>query len=83
MWSPSMREEKSSLWEIMDRRPETIAVFLRYRFICVGCVIAPYHRLIDACAEHGADLEEVCSALEDAIRRGAETNKASGPAQDD
>jgi hybrid cluster-associated redox disulfide protein len=82
MWSFSAFEEPLSLSAIMDRWPATIAVFLHYRFICVGCVIAPYHTLIDACAEHGANPEDVISALEAAIRQSAQSHKPSGATQD-
>ncbi len=79
----SIREGHLSLSVIMGRWPETIAVFLQYRFVCVGCVIAPYHSLKEACAEHGADIDEVYAALVHAIWQSADLREKSGPAQDD
>lgn len=41
--------------ELMARWPETIRVFLDYRLLCVGCLVAPFHTVIDACREHDVD----------------------------
>ena len=40
------------LCDIMDRWPQTIPVFLKYKMLCVGCVITPYHTIRDACVQH-------------------------------
>ena len=41
--------------EVMRTRPETIHVFLKYRMGCVGCPIATFHTIEDACREHSID----------------------------
>jgi hybrid cluster-associated redox disulfide protein len=41
--------------EIMRRWPSTIRVFLRFRMACVGCPIAGFHTVADACREHQVD----------------------------
>lgn len=43
--------------ELMTRWPETISVFLHYRLLCVGCPVAPFHTVIDACREHRIEEE--------------------------
>ena len=53
----------NSVDEIMRRYPATIAVFLRRGFGCVGCPVAPFHTVIDATAEHGADLDSFLGEL--------------------
>lgn len=53
--------------EMMRRWPSTIPVMLRHRFLCVGCPIAPFHTLLDACHEHGADLGEVTAEIGEAV----------------
>ncbi len=53
--------------DMMRRWPSTIPVMLRHRFLCVGCPIAPFHTLLDACREHGADLEAVTVEIEEAV----------------
>ncbi|MFT7059941.1 MAG: hybrid cluster-associated redox disulfide protein [Pseudorhodobacter sp.] len=59
------------LSEFIAQRPETIAVFLRYKMLCVGCMIGPFHTIIDACAEHGVDEAAFIQALEKAISLGS------------
>ena len=44
-----------SLSEIMSRWPATIRLFLDLRLLCVGCPIAPFHTISDACREHSMD----------------------------
>jgi hybrid cluster-associated redox disulfide protein len=41
--------------EIMRRWPATIRVFLDYKMHCVGCPIACFHTVDDACREHSVD----------------------------
>jgi len=49
--------------EVMRTRPETIHVFLKYRMGCVGCPIATFHTVEDACREHGVDRDVFMEAL--------------------
>ena len=44
-----------SLADLMTRWPETIPVFLRHKMLCVGCLISPFHTIVDACREHDLD----------------------------
>lgn len=41
--------------EIMRRWPQTVAIVMRHRMLCVGCAINPFHTISDACREHGVD----------------------------
>jgi len=49
--------------EVMRTRPETIHVFFKYRMGCVGCPIATFHTVEDACREHGVDCDASMEAL--------------------
>lgn len=49
--------------DIMRRSPHTIRVFLEFRMGCVGCPIACFHTLDDACREHGVDRDTFLKAL--------------------
>jgi hybrid cluster-associated redox disulfide protein len=49
--------------DVMRRSPATIRVFLDFRMSCVGCPIAGFHSLEDACREHGIDRESFLAAL--------------------
>jgi len=52
---------------IMRARPETIAVFLRNRMHCVGCVLAPFHTIGYAALEHDLDAEVVSREIMEAF----------------
>lgn len=49
--------------EVMRRWPQTIPVFLQLKLRCVGCPIACFHTVADACKEHGAEPARVLTAL--------------------
>jgi hybrid cluster-associated redox disulfide protein len=49
--------------DVMRRWPATIRVFLDFRMGCVGCPIASFHTVADACSEHGAAPEKFLAAL--------------------
>ena len=49
--------------DVMRRWPATIRVFLYFRMSCVGCPIASFHDIEDACREHGTDRQSFVNAL--------------------
>jgi hybrid cluster-associated redox disulfide protein len=49
--------------DVMRRWPMTIRAFLKHRMHCVGCPIACFHTLADACREHGVDQTEFLADL--------------------
>jgi hybrid cluster-associated redox disulfide protein len=49
--------------DVMSSAPETIRVFLAFRMGCVGCPIACFHTVDDACREHGVDRGAFLEAL--------------------
>src|SRR5215475_5978631 len=51
--------------EVMRGHPATIRVFLDFKMGCVGCPIATFHTVDDACGEHGIDREVFLTALRD------------------
>ncbi|HEX6959995.1 MAG TPA: DUF1858 domain-containing protein [Ferrovibrio sp.] len=53
--------------EVMRRWPGTIRVFLDFRLRCVGCPIACFHSIADACREHQVDQEAFLAALRRSI----------------
>jgi hybrid cluster-associated redox disulfide protein len=55
------------LADMMDRWPDVIPVFLRHRMLCVGCLIAPFHTLSDACREYGLDERAFLAELQRAV----------------
>lgn len=56
------------LADLTSRWPETIAVFNRHKMLCVGCLIGPFHTIVDACAEYGLDEEDFVAELLEATQ---------------
>ena len=63
----------NSMEAIMRAWPATIRVVLRHRMLCVGCPVAPFHTLADACREHHVNEEafrnEIAAAIEASSRK--------------
>lgn len=53
----------------MRRWPATIRVFLDYSMNCVGCPIACFHTVEDACGEYDIDLPRFLETLKMAVAR--------------
>ena len=53
--------------DIMSKAPQTIDVFLKFKMSCVGCPIACFHTVDDACSEHGVDRDVFMNALCESI----------------
>jgi hybrid cluster-associated redox disulfide protein len=49
--------------DVMNAHPATIRVFLDFKMGCVGCPIACFHTVDDACGEHGVDRAAFLEAL--------------------
>jgi hybrid cluster-associated redox disulfide protein len=50
--------------EVLERWPETIPVFCRYRMACVGCPIAPFETVAEVAAIYGLDVTRFLNELE-------------------
>lgn len=56
--------------EVMRSHPRTIRVFLDFKMNCVGCPVACFHTVNDACIEHGVDRGKFLQALRDGAGEG-------------
>ena len=54
--------------DVMRRWPATIRVFLDHRMHCVGCPIACFHTIDDACREHDVDRTDFLDEIRAAAR---------------
>ena len=52
---------------VMDDHPETVAVFMRRRMHCPGCVMAPFMTVAEAAASYRIDARELVAELRQAI----------------
>ncbi|MEM9579274.1 MAG: DUF1858 domain-containing protein [Pseudomonadota bacterium] len=55
MASPRLDDPDLPLAELMTHWPQTIPVFVRHKMLCVGCLVSPFHTVVDACAEYHLD----------------------------
>lgn len=53
--------------QLMRRRPETVAIFLRHRMSCVGCAVGPFHTVAEASAAYHMVLSALLKELQDAV----------------
>lgn len=60
----------------MSDWPQTIPVFVRHDMLCVGCMIGPFHTVIDACLEYELDETRFRQELADAINFPASPDQA-------
>ena len=56
-----------SMDEIMRKWPDTIGVLIKHGMLCVGCPIALFHTVTEACEEHDVDEEIFLGELAAAI----------------
>ena len=52
MHVPRIDDAELSLADLMAHWPQTVPVFMRYRMLCPGCQVGPFHTVADACAEY-------------------------------
>ncbi len=51
------------LADMMRCWPETMSVFIAHGMLCVGCLIGPFHTVVDACNEYGIDRDTLLAEL--------------------
>ena len=52
---------------VIERHPQTIAIFARYGMQCAGCYISPFHTIADCAREHALTLEPLLENLNQAV----------------
>jgi hybrid cluster-associated redox disulfide protein len=53
--------------DVLERWPQTVPVFQRYRLACVGCPIAPFEQIADIASNYDLALDRLLAALQHAI----------------
>ncbi|PVE23023.1 hydrid cluster protein-associated redox disulfide domain protein [Microvirga sp. KLBC 81] len=54
--------------DVMRQWPVTIRVFLDHKMRCIGCPIACFHTVDDACREHNVDSGKFLAELNEVAR---------------
>lgn len=55
--------------ELLDRHPAAMRLFIDRRMSCVGCAIAPYHTIDEACTAYDLPLDDFMRELAAAVDR--------------
>lgn len=63
MRKPDLNDPDLPLSDLLSQWPETIPVFMRHNMLCVGCLVGPFHTILDACAEYHLDYDRFVSEL--------------------
>lgn len=66
MRHPRLDDPDLPLADLMTHWPDTIPVFLRHKMLCVGCLISPFHTIVDACAEYNLNQTDFLAELQQA-----------------
>lgn len=66
MRHPGLDDPDLPLAELIERWPDTVPVFLRHKMLCVGCLISPFHTIVDACAEYNLSESDFLAELREA-----------------
>jgi len=54
--------------EIINKYPETVEVFLKYGFHCLGCAAASFENLEEGAKAHNIELEALLKDLNNALK---------------
>jgi hybrid cluster-associated redox disulfide protein len=60
---PTCITAESLVQDVVERHPQTIAVFARHGLQCVGCYISPYHTITDTAREYAMSIEPLLGDL--------------------
>ncbi|WP_281982582.1 DUF1858 domain-containing protein [Thalassorhabdomicrobium marinisediminis] len=67
MGKPRLDDPDLPLADMMTLWPDTVEVFMRHKMLCVGCLVSPFHTIVDACAEYNLDEDSFLSELTAAV----------------
>ena len=70
MTRPCLDDPDLPLSVLFQTWPQAGAVFLSHRMLCFGCPIAPFHTVMDACAEYQLDEDAFRAELAQAVAAG-------------
>jgi hybrid cluster-associated redox disulfide protein len=55
--------------EILQAHPESVEVFLKHGFHCLGCAAASFENLEDGAKAHGIDVDKLVEELNEVIEK--------------
>ena len=54
--------------EILQKYPESVEVFLKHGFHCLGCAAASFENLEEGAKAHGIDVDNLVKELNEAVK---------------
>ena len=73
--NPNAITTELTVADILNRWPQVIPVFLKYKLKCVGCSMAAFEMLADALRIHGVSAERFLADVNEVVSQG-DTNGA-------
>ena len=58
-----MITKEMKIEEVLQKHPETMEVFIKHGFHCIGCAAANFESIAEGAAVHGIDVEELVKEL--------------------
>ena len=56
-------DASNTVAQLLDRHPAAMRLFIDRRMSCIGCSIAPYHTIEEACAEYDLPVDSFMREL--------------------
>jgi len=63
-----MITKEMKIEEVIQKYPETIEIFMKYGFHCLGCAAASFENIEDGATVHGIDIDKFIKELNDIIK---------------
>lgn len=63
--------------EVLLQRPRAARILVKHRMHCVGCAIAPFETVAEACEIYGVSLQDLLDELNDTTMGQADTLRQS------
>jgi hybrid cluster-associated redox disulfide protein len=54
--------------EILQKHPESVEIFLKHGFHCLGCAAASFENLEDGAKAHGIDADKLVEELNEVVK---------------
>ena len=61
--------KKMKIEEVIQKHPETMEVFMRHGFHCLGCAAASFENIEDGAVVHGIDIDKFVEELNKIIKK--------------
>ena len=60
---------KATIADLLSRHPTAIRVFIDHRMACIGCAIAAYHTIEEACAEYNLEINSIIHEMTEVLSK--------------